>query len=116
MLRTCTKEAVVASPVRVSWLDSAGLPSYIHLTRDGKDTLCGNHVEYLAHRHLVKSPNKKNGRSNYCRTCFMESGLEYSHRLSWHSECEDRDPEAPPWWSSLYDRYMRKKYSKGFVV
>lgn len=102
-------------PMRVSWLDSTGLPSHIHLTMDGEDTLCGGSREYLAHRHLVKSPNKQKGRSLYCRECFMNCGAKYDHGLPWHGSVKDNDPSAPPWWSLEFDEYMRKKYPGGFV-
>jgi hypothetical protein len=103
------------TPTRISWLDSTGAASSIHLTWDGKDTLCGRHEEYLARRYLVKSPNKRHGRSMYCRSCFMGSPVRYPHSLPWHPKCSDPDSSAPPPWSAAHSGYMKKKYPKGFV-
>jgi len=71
--------------VRISWLDSCGMPSRIHLTADGVETICGGHAEYIANRKLVQSPRKDHGRGRYCRRCFSEGGKA----LPWDSRCID---------------------------
>jgi hypothetical protein len=68
---------------KIAWIDSVGLTSYIHLTTDGKDTRCGGHAKYLAHRTLVRAPLKKGGVSNYCQSCFKG------------------EKKSAPWWASL---------------
>ena len=70
---------------RISWLDSVGVPSLIHLTVDGKDTKCGGHEEYVANRQLVKVPRKKRGVSNYCRVCFKTGGKT----MPWDERCKE---------------------------
>ena len=71
--------------VRISWLDSCSMPSRIHLTADGVETLCGGHAEYIANRRLVQSPRKDHGRGRYCRRCFANGGKA----LPWDSRCID---------------------------
>jgi hypothetical protein len=72
--------------VRISWLDSCGRPTSIHLTEDGMDTLCGGHSEYLLKGRLARSPRRSRGRTKYCRICFANGGKA----LPWDSRCEDR--------------------------
>jgi hypothetical protein len=71
--------------VRISWMDSCDMPSRIHLTADGIDTVCGGHSEYIAHRRLAQSPRKDHGRSRYCQRCFANGGKS----LPWDSRCID---------------------------
>jgi hypothetical protein len=71
--------------VRISWLDSCNMPSRIHLTADGIDTVCGGHAEYLQHRRLIRAPRKDHGRSRYCRRCFADGGKT----LPWDLRCMD---------------------------
>jgi len=60
---------------KISWLDSCGMPSHIHLTEDGVDTVCGGHSLYIKERTLKRSPKKKGGHSNFCPVCF-KNGLK----------------------------------------
>jgi hypothetical protein len=70
---------------RISWLDSTGQSSRIHATRDGVDTICGHHEEYIAERMLVKAPKKKHGWTNYCSVCFKN----LNHTLPRDARCRD---------------------------
>lgn len=68
---------------RISWIDSCGMPSRIHLTLTGTDTLCGGHAEYIACRELTRSPKRRHGYSNFCRVCFQGGGKS----LPWDERC-----------------------------
>ena len=68
---------------RISWLDSCNMPSRIHLTLDGIDTLCKNHSEYIKNRKLARSGNKRCGTSNYCSVCFKNK----KHSFVWDERC-----------------------------
>lgn len=68
---------------KISWRDSVGWPSLIHLTIDGKDTLCGGHGFYLEHREWIRVRKKNGGLSNYCRECFQQQ----KKSLPWHPSC-----------------------------
>jgi hypothetical protein len=85
--------------VRIAWIDSCGMPSHIHLTGDGKKTLCDgegeSHAEYISGRTLAKTPNKRSGRSNYCRECFMKSGAKFSKSLPWDARCIETIWDGP---------------------
>jgi hypothetical protein len=68
---------------KIAWMDSCNMPSNIHLTDDGIETLCGNHSEYLANRVLSIVPKKANGRSQFCKICFKNG-----HKSApWHEKC-----------------------------
>lgn len=83
---------------RIAWIDSAGQPSHIHLTADGKTTLCdaggADHSHYIAHRTLAKSPRKTAGRSNYCSHCCKLAGKK-AKSLPWDSRCKDVEWVGP---------------------
>lgn len=81
-------------PSRISWIDSAGQPSHIHLTEDGKDTLCKDHAQYIAGRVLAKSPRKTAGRSNYCTFCCNKAGKK-AKSMPWDARCKDVVWEGP---------------------
>jgi hypothetical protein len=85
------EQGQVSHPVRISWIDSSGQPSHIHLTEDGVRTLCDagsdDHAHYISSRKLAKSPNRIGGRSHYCRTCFVGSGKKHSKSLPWDVRC-----------------------------
>ena len=70
---------------RISWIDSAHMPSHIHLTADSVETLCGDHAEFIANRVLKRSPSKERGQSNYCRICFKNGGKS----LPWNEKCKE---------------------------
>lgn len=71
---------------RISWVDSCGVPSRIHLSLSGTDTLCGGHAEYIAGRRLTRSPKRRHGGSNFCRVCFGVGGKS----LPWDERCGTR--------------------------
>jgi hypothetical protein len=66
------------------------MPSRIHLTADGVDTVCGGHAEYILNRRLVQSPRKDHGRGRYCRRCFAGGGKA----LPWDSRCIDANDQV----------------------
>lgn len=68
---------------RIAWLDSCSMPSHVHLTVDGVDTVCGGHAEYIAGRVLAKTPKKRDGRTNFCRICFRNGGKS----APWDERC-----------------------------
>lgn len=70
---------------KVGWADSCNLPSCIHLTKDGIDTLCGGHSEYLQHRVLARVPRKNGGYSKFCRGCFKDGGKSNP----WYPKCKE---------------------------
>lgn len=70
---------------RISWLDSCGMPSHIHLTVDGLDTVCGKHSEYISERKLVRVPRRSAGLSSYCRRCFQNGGKSFP----WDPRCSE---------------------------
>ena len=70
---------------RISWKDSCGNPSLIHLTSDGKDTVCGSHSEYISNRELIKAPRKIRGLNNHCEMCFVYG----KKSLPWDARCLD---------------------------
>lgn len=79
---------------RIAWIDSVGQPSHIHLTTDGKTTLCGGHDEYISGRTLARSPRKTAGRSNYCSRCCKLAGKK-AKSLPWDSRCKDVEWVGP---------------------
>lgn len=73
---------------RIAWLDSCRMPSRIHATIDGLNTICGhpfdeNFKKDVQNIHTssieklwVKSndvPRKANGYTRYCLVCFKNS-------------------------------------------
>ena len=70
---------------KISWIDSAGQASFIHLVAvaGGTDTLCKGHDLYIRERVLQRSPQKKSGRSNFCKVCFRGGGKANP----WDSRC-----------------------------
>lgn len=69
---------------KISWADSTGQPSNIHLTIDGRDTLCGGSAMYISGRKLAIAPKKHQGRSKFCRVCFQNGGKN----LPWDERCQ----------------------------
>lgn len=102
---------------RISWVDSAGLPSHIHLTADGKQTLCDeapawlkcckelglqpdSHAQYIEGRKLAKAPIKIRGRSQYCKECYGELRRrhgKHDHSQPWDQRCKEVTWEGPGW-------------------
>jgi hypothetical protein len=100
---------------RISWIDSARLPSHIHLTADGKQTLCDeapetvkrfkalglglpSHAKYIEGRKLAKAPIRIQGRSQYCKECYKELGRrqgKHDHSQPWDPRCKDVTWEGP---------------------
>lgn len=76
-------KTLVLNAKRISWSDSSSQPSCIHLTEDGKETLCGGHAEHIAGRTLIVAPNRKLGFSNFCGVCFKNGGKT----LKWDERC-----------------------------
>ena len=77
------KTKLAENTVRISWLDSTGQPSCVHLTVDGKETICGNHSEHISTRTLIQGPKRKHGFSNFCGVCFKNGGKE----VMWDTRC-----------------------------
>jgi len=68
---------------KIAWMDSCNMPSRIHLTEDGIETLCGNHSVYIKERTLSVVPKKDHGISRYCKKCFKNG-----HKSApWHEKC-----------------------------
>jgi hypothetical protein len=59
---------------RIGWIDSVGMPSRIHLTSDGVDTICDGMDHYVENRRLAVVPKKKLGTSRFCGVCFANGG------------------------------------------
>ena len=76
---------------KIGWIDSAGMPSRIHKTVDGFDTVCGGHAEYIAGRRLAVVPKKQAGYSRFCRMCFANGGKS----LPWYERCEKVELTGP---------------------
>jgi hypothetical protein len=68
---------------KIAWIDSVGLFSYIHATKDGIDTVCKGHADYIMFRKLSRAPNKRQGITNYCSVCFRN----IKHNIEWDSRC-----------------------------
>lgn len=90
----------------ISWLDSCRQPSSRHRTIDGNRTVCGHSfaAAFAGTAQLVpkaqrpngywsphRSPRKKGGISNYCKTCF--SGVP-TKAIPWDSRCQNNDTET----------------------
>ena len=82
---------------KISWVDSAGQPSFIHLVAvaGGADTACKGHDLYIRERVLQRSPQKKSGRSNFCKVCFRGGG-----------KANPWDPRCAP--ARCWDRWERQ--------
>jgi len=74
---------------RIAWLTSSNFPSYVHATKNGVDTVCGDHDEYVKKRVLVKIPDKKLRKSDYCEGCFESWKKSDIETLEWDKRCKE---------------------------
>ena len=71
---------------KISWLDSAKLPSRIHLSDDDSEsTICGYILLENPIWKLTIVPTKIHGHKRYCKTCYRN--IHKKSKIKWFRKC-----------------------------
>lgn len=95
---------------KIAWLDSCGMDSHIHATKDGVDTVCGRHGGYIAQRTLFRVASKRSGSSNFCRVCFQDT----KKSIPWDERCLTERPKQYKNGFTSGDLEMDKNWGKAY--